>query len=109
MSLAGEPMTRTLALIAALLWAAPVAAKGEATCWFEGGYLYAQALPTTYPFAWTPTLYPVGTTIMTTDGTYSIQTSATTAYFWVRGHGPSLIKAGPQLNDYHVIAICEAP
>ena len=103
-----KPVIRALALIALLLWAPPVAGKGEAACWFEAGTLYAQGLPTTYPFAWTPTPYPVGTTLLTTDGTYSIQTSATSAYFWVRGHGPSLIKAGPQLNDYHVIAICEA-
>ena len=97
------------ALILALGLSVPVSARpADVECWFADGYLYATGLPTTYPFAVTSEPYPVGTTPWSVDGTFRVQTSITTAYFWVRGHGPSLIKAGPQLNDYHVICIAEA-
>ena len=86
------------------------AARAEASCRFEGGTLYAAGLSTTYPVGLTYDPYPIGigTGIpVAPDGTFSHQYGWATAYFWVRGHGPSLIKPGPQLNDYHVIAMCE--
>ncbi len=98
-----------LVLVSCYWFAANVKARiAETTCWFANGYLYATGLPTTYPFAVTLEPYPVGTTQWSVDGTYAGPVSFTTAYFWVRGHGPSLIKAGAQLSDYHVICIAEA-
>jgi hypothetical protein len=101
------------ALVGAILTAAivaPVSAAKpvEASCWFADGYLYAIGLPTTYPYAVTASPYPTGTTSWSEDGTLVLSTWATDAYFWVRGHGPSKFKPGPQLNDYHLIAECHA-
>ena len=102
-------MKRAVTLGLAVLALSSLAAKPpETTCWFADGYLYATGLPTTYPFAVTQDPYPTGTTQWSVDGTLAAPSGATTAYFWVRGHGPSLIKAGAQLNDYHVIAMCAA-
>lgn len=96
-----------LALIA-LGSSSAFAAKTTAACWFSAGWLYAEGLPTTYPYSVTSEPYPTGTTQWSADGTLAVQTWATDAFIWVRGHGPSLIKAGPALNDYHVIAMCSA-
>jgi hypothetical protein len=93
-----------LAATAATVRAKPAAAQ----CWFADGYLYATGLPTTYPYSVTSEPYPSGTTSWSVDGTLAVLTWATDAFFWVRGHGKSLIKAGPQLNDYHLIAECHA-
>jgi hypothetical protein len=93
-----------------LLLAFPLMAAKPTTaeCWFEDGWLYASGLPTTYPYSVTSEPYPTGTTQWSADGTLAVETWATSAWFWVRGHGKSLIKAGPQLNDYHLIAECHA-
>lgn len=40
-------------------------------------------------------------------GVWPLPHGETTAYIWTRGRGKSLIKAGPGLNDYHVIAMCQ--
>jgi hypothetical protein len=85
------------------------APRPETRCWFADGYLYAEGLPTTYPYAITTEPYPTGTTQWSVDGTLAVYLPwIDTAYIWVRGHGPSLIKAGPQLSDFHVICIAEA-
>jgi hypothetical protein len=84
------------------------AARSTASCWFADGWLYAMGLPITYPYSVTTTFYPSGTTSWSIDGTLAVETWATDAYFWVRGHGPSNRKVGPQLNDYHLIAECHA-
>ncbi len=97
-----------LALLYLFAQPANAAQRVETTCWFADGYLYAEGLPTTYPYAITTESIPTGTTQWSADGTYSGPTSATAAFFWVRGHGPSLIKAGPGWNDYRVICIAEA-
>ena len=87
---------------------APVEARlADTECWITNGHLYVIGLPTTYGFAITYDPYPVGTTQMDDDGLFDRQWPYPTAYVWVRGHGPSLIKAGKQLNDYHVIAMCQ--
>lgn len=74
----------------------------------QAATLYVTGLPTTYPFTITFDPYPRGTSWWTVDGTFTSSGwyGSRTAYVWVRGHGPSLIKAGKQLNDYHVIAMC---
>ena len=85
-------------------WSPNAIAAGQASV------MNATGLPTndTIAFTWEP--YPIGTTLRT-DGTYSITWTFSSAgnytlYIWQRGGGKSLIKAGPQLNDYRVIAIC---
>lgn len=103
-------MKRTLALVLAAI-ALGAAKAPETTCWFAAGDFYATGLPTTYPFALTYEPYPTGTGSWSTDGTLYLDLNAavgTRVFVWVRGHGPSLVKAGPALNDYHVIALCEA-
>jgi hypothetical protein len=97
-----------LAVLVLLYGSANAAKPTEASCWFADGYLYATGLPTTYPYSITTEPYPTGTTSWSVDGTLAVQTWATDAYVWVRGHGKSLWKAGNQLNDYHVIAECHA-
>lgn len=96
------------AVLLVLLYGYAHGARTQAACWFAGGWLYATGLPTTYPYSVTSSPYPIGTTQWSTDGTYAGPTWVTAAYFWVRGHGPSLIKPGRQLNDYHLIAECHA-
>ena len=102
------------AIFALLYWFAQtetVRARSQAACWFSEGYLYATGLPTTYPVGVTLDPYPVGigTGIpVNPDGTWSREADWASAYFWVRGHGPSLRKPGPGLNDFHVIAECFA-
>ena len=82
--------------------------RQEPSCSLTPTLLSAVDLPIDISFGFTFQPYPsVG--LRTQDGTFSREgtyIAPLTAYFWVRGHGPSLIKAGPQLNDYHVIAIC---
>jgi hypothetical protein len=91
-----------------LLYGSANAARSTAQCWFADGYLYATGLPIGVEFSITSEPYPTGVHLVTQDGTWSGPTWATAAYFWTRGHGPSLIKAGPQLNDYSVKAVCFA-
>lgn len=71
--------------------------------------LSATGLPTDDTFAVTFELYPVGTTMTTADGTWSATFAVagpTTAYFWERGGGKSLLPVPRQLKDYKVIAYC---
>jgi len=103
-----------LAILMSLSLASPVlAAKPpESSCTIDSGYLYATNLPLDYPVGLTYDPYPIGIGSgipVAPDGSYSRQWSYTTAYFWVRGHGPSDFKPGKQLNDYHVIAMCAVP
>jgi hypothetical protein len=101
-------MKRLIAL-AILLASLSLSAKpATASCWFEGNLLFADGLPIGVAFSITAEFYPTGTTRYTADGTYSVPTWASDAYFWVRGHGPSLRKPGAQLNDYHLVAECHA-
>lgn len=115
-----------LLLLCALVLAAPVAAAPAPApaCRFDPALispgqtfvLSAENLPVSKPFAFTFEPYPIGTSLLTADGTFSINLTFTpvepvetlTAYFWVRGGGKSLIKSGPQLNDYRVVAMCSA-
>jgi hypothetical protein len=100
---------RRLLVLAFLVAAVSLGAKPtSASCWFEGNFLYADGLPIDVAFSITTTFYPTGTTRYTEDGTWSGLISASDAYFWVRGHGPSKSKPGPQLNDYHLVAECHA-
>jgi len=80
----------------------------DPSCWWEGTVLHAVDLPDR-PFSVTLDPYPTGVAWTTEDGTFSIDIGweAPTAYFWTRGGGGSLFKAGRQLNDYHVICIAE--
>jgi len=97
-----------LAVLVLLYGSANAAKPTEASCWFADGYLYATGLPIGVEFSITSEPYPTGVHLVTQDGTWSGPTWATAAYFWTRGHGPSLFKAGPQLNDYSVKAVCFA-
>lgn len=113
----GPDVKRLGGLLLALCLATPVsAAKAPPTlCWFDPNpttgatTLYVTGLPTNDTYAITWDLHPVGTTRTTEDGTVTIPlvlAESRTAYVWQRGGGKSLFKAGPQLNDYHVIAYC---
>ena len=92
------------------------AASPNPTCTLTGSPVVLSAINLPNDTLLGLTLYPgepvnprPGGGFVTTDGTYTETLSMTppiTAYFWQRGHGPSLIKLGPQLNDYKVIAIC---
>lgn len=102
-----------VALLALLLSAGPVAADKAlpAECWFTTDPLtfHAINLPTNDAFSITSDPYPTGTGTWSVDGTYTVVVAATpplTFYVWRRGGGVNLLKAGKQLNDYHVIAIC---
>lgn len=69
----------------------------------------AYNLPTDEPLTITTSLYPIGGGTIYPTGTFSLILYATppvTVYIWERGGGKSLIKPGPGLNDYHVIAYC---
>lgn len=108
MKLLAAVVLAAIALV--ILYGSVQAARTQASCWFSGGWLFASGLPTTYPVGVTVEPLPtgIGTGIpVNPDGTFSrAEFPSPAAYFWVRGHGPSLFKAGKQLNDYHVI--CEA-
>jgi hypothetical protein len=102
-----------IALAALFLFASPVAAakNDPAECWFTTNPLtfHAINLPTNDSFSITSDPYPTGTGTWTVDGTYTFVVAASpplTYYVWRRGGGTNLLKAGKQLNDYHVIAIC---
>ena len=101
---------RALVLVAllALSTAAPTFGKTTTACWFEGGWLYATGLPTTYPYSVTSEPIPTGTTDWSVDGTLAVETWATSAWFWTRKGGGGLFKPGPGLNDYKPIAECHA-
>jgi len=97
-------------VLAALALASPASARTEPVCWFTADplTLNASGLPTT-PFGVSFDPFPMTSTLTSIDGTFSMpvyRTPPLTAYFWQRGHGPSLLKPGPGLNDYHVIALC---
>jgi hypothetical protein len=100
----------SLSLVTPVL-AAPT--KVTPSCTISGSPLVLRAinLPDN-PLAITSDPYPTGVGIYAVNGTLTITLAASppiTIYIWQRGGGPSLIKAGAQLNDYHVIAICTAP
>jgi hypothetical protein len=96
-------------LLIALYGSVRAAPRQETLCWFADGWLYATGLPTTYPYSVTSEPIPTGTTSWSVDGTLALYVPwVEQAFFWVRGHGPSLIKAGPGLQDYRVICIAEA-
>jgi hypothetical protein len=104
-------MIRILVVLSLLTFGAR---EPAVACWTDpsevpyGGAttLYAVNLPadgwsvTTFP-------YPIGTS--RTDPSFTLPvpnvTADTTWYVWRRGHGKSLLRAGPQFNDYHVICI----
>jgi hypothetical protein len=97
------------AVVLAAALASPVSAAPRPTpsCYITDGILYAVNLPIDEPLAFTNTLYPSGVGWRTQDGTATFPVSVSPVYIWQRGGGKSLLKAGPQLNDYHVIAVCE--
>ena len=113
MRFAGRLLLITAAVCMLVFTAGPIrAAKApDPVCtWTATEFRLANMNPTV-PFSVTFEPYPTGTsTYPNADGTWVIPnfwTGPLTAYVWVRGHGPSLIKAGPGLNDYHVVCIAE--
>ena len=95
------------ALIVAVLASLLMGAKApDASCSISAGTLRITGLPTRDTFTYTPDVYPVGTTLLSPDGTWTTAWPWPAAYVWERGGGPSLVKPGPGLNDYHVIALC---
>jgi hypothetical protein len=102
-------LSALLVLAGLYVAASAIAAKtSAATCWFASGTLYAVGLPIDVAFSVTSDAIPTGTTLYSADGAFETPTWASRAYFWVRGHGPSLLKPGAGLNDYHLVAYCEA-
>lgn len=105
-------------LVAALVTTASAAPKPDTACWFmpnqiaAGGTwtMTAVNLPDEYAATWGPSFgWPLDPAVSSLPGTaiwVGIATNDAIAYIWQRGGGRSLIKAGPRLNDYHVIAMC---
>lgn len=101
------------AIALVLAYDAMAARRPEAACsWTPGtvapgetARLDAWNLPDEWTLTWEP--YPRG--VGDAPPTYSQEWTITedrTAYFITRGGGKSLIKLGPQLSDYHVVAMC---
>jgi len=69
--------------------------------------LTAWNLPTNDELGFSPDLYPI-MGVSAPTGTLTRDWWYPQVYVWERGGGKSLIKPGPGLNDYHVIAFCSA-